>query len=80
MDVTRHQMIAPDATADETLFVCTDDACGRRVVVNRRTGQLTVIDQGDFWALHSGNTLGVPISMGIGVVPVAGQTDQTRMT
>lgn len=36
------------------LFECEQD-CGRRLVVDR-TGTLTVIDRGDEYALHRGNT------------------------
>ncbi len=61
--VQQHLLRAVTETSDETLFACEEEACGRRLVVNRRTRSMTVLDQGDFAALHSGNTLGVPFSM-----------------
>ncbi|HEU0285409.1 MAG TPA: hypothetical protein VFR22_00105 [Nocardioidaceae bacterium] len=44
----------------EILFVCPEDGCGRRLVL-KRSGGLTVIDQGDFFALHSGGTEGLEL-------------------
>lgn len=43
------------------LFTCDDD-CGRRLVVDRDSGELTVIDRGDPYALHSGFTGGVTMA------------------
>ena len=62
-DDRHHLLHAVTQTSEETLFACEDEACGRRLVVNRRTRTMTVLDQGDFAALHSGNTLGVPFTM-----------------
>jgi hypothetical protein len=45
----------------EQLFVCQQDGCGRRLVLGR-AGGLTVLDQGDFFALHSGGTAGLDLS------------------
>jgi hypothetical protein len=45
----------------EVLFVCPVEGCGRRVVVSRR-GRLTVLQQGDFYALHAGGTPGLHLS------------------
>jgi hypothetical protein len=45
----------------DVLFVCPVDGCGRRVVV-RRSGELIVLDKGDFYALHVGGTSGLEIS------------------
>lgn len=59
----QHLLHAETESADETLFACEVETCGRRLVVNRRTRGLTVIDQGDFAALHSGNTLGVALTI-----------------
>jgi hypothetical protein len=45
----------------DVLFVCPVDGCGRRVVA-RRSGELIVLDKGDFYALHVGGTSGLEIS------------------
>jgi hypothetical protein len=45
----------------EVLFVCPVEGCGRRLVVSRR-GRLTVLAQGDFYALHVGGTPGLQVS------------------
>jgi hypothetical protein len=44
------------------LYECTD-GCGRRLVVDRTSGVLTVIDKGDQWAMHSGSIGGVQLSV-----------------
>ncbi|HWM59550.1 MAG TPA: hypothetical protein VNO83_17105 [Pseudonocardia sp.] len=44
------------------LYECTD-GCGRRLVVDRTTGALTVIDKGDQWAMHSGSIGDVRLSV-----------------
>jgi hypothetical protein len=36
------------------LFEC-EDGCGRRLIVDRTSGQLTVLDRGDQMALHRGS-------------------------
>jgi hypothetical protein len=46
-------------TPSEVLFVCRDEACGRRVVVGKSRPRLTVIDRGDFWARHVGSIGGL---------------------
>jgi hypothetical protein len=46
-------------TPSEALFVCVDEACGRRVVVGKSRPRLTVIDRGDFSARHAGSLGGV---------------------
>ena len=40
------------------LYECAD-GCGRRLVVDRSSGALTVIDKGDQFAVHSGSLGGV---------------------
>jgi hypothetical protein len=45
----------------EVLFACPVEGCGRRVVVSR-LGRLTVLQQGDFFAFHSGGTAGLELS------------------
>jgi hypothetical protein len=37
------------------LLECEDDRCGRRLVIDRDRGDLTVIDRGDPYALHRGS-------------------------
>jgi hypothetical protein len=45
----------------DVLFACPVEGCGRRLVV-RRSGELIVLDKGDFSALHVGGTHGLEIS------------------
>jgi hypothetical protein len=56
-----HEMVCEAETAAEVLFVCADEACGRRVVVGKFRPRLTVIDRGDFSARHAGSLGGVVI-------------------
>ncbi|XVU22325.1 hypothetical protein ACQPZJ_34335 [Actinoplanes sp. CA-054009] len=56
-----HEMICEAENANEVLFVCTDDSCGRRVVVGKSRPRLTVIDRGDFSARHVGSLGGISI-------------------
>ena len=44
------------------LFEC-EDGCGRRLVVDRVSGELTVIDRGDLLALHRGSMGDVELAM-----------------
>jgi hypothetical protein len=60
MNELHHLTIEADDGMD-VLFVCPVDGCGRRVVV-RRSGELIVLDKGDFYALHVGGTSGLEIS------------------
>jgi hypothetical protein len=57
-------MILESDNGEELLFACPHEECGRRLVL-KRSGGLVVIDQGDFFALHSGGTEGLEISAGI---------------
>ncbi|GAA1655727.1 hypothetical protein [Actinoplanes couchii] len=41
------------------LFACEIESCGRRLTVDRDSGDLTVIDHGDRAALHRGAIGGV---------------------
>lgn len=43
------------------VFLCLD-GCGRRMVVERQTGKLTIIDRGDPFAQHRGSHSDVSIS------------------
>ncbi len=54
-----HEMICEAQTPSEALFVCMDEACGRRVVVGKSQPRLTVIDRGDFSVRHAGSLGGV---------------------
>ncbi|NMO54129.1 hypothetical protein HH310_23465 [Actinoplanes sp. TBRC 11911] len=56
-----HQMDCEAETAAEVLFVCRDEACGRRVVVGKRQPRLTVIDRGDWHIPHVGSLGGLVI-------------------
>ena len=57
--VTSHEMVCQAETFSEALFVCTDEACGRRVVVGKSPPRLTVIDRGDFSVRHAGSLGGL---------------------
>jgi hypothetical protein len=59
--VVSHEMICQAETAAEALFVCTEKACGRRVVVGKGRPRLVVIDRGDFAVRHAGSLGGVTI-------------------
>ncbi len=61
-----HQMVCEAETSSEALFVCMDEACGRRVVVGKSRPGLTVIDRGDFSARHAGSLGGVALD-GVGL-------------
>jgi hypothetical protein len=49
----------------EALFVCTDEACGRRVVVGKSRPRLAVIDRGDFSVRHTGSLGGVAVAVAV---------------
>ncbi len=61
-----HEMICETETSAEALFVCVDEACGRRVVVGKSRPGLTVIDRGDFSVRHTGSLGGVALD-GVGL-------------
>jgi ABC-type iron transport system FetAB ATPase subunit len=60
MNELHHVTVEADDGMD-ILFVCPVEGCGRRVVL-RRSGDLIVLDKGDFYALHVGGTNGLEIS------------------
>jgi hypothetical protein len=60
MNELHHLTIEADDGMD-VLFACPVEGCGRRVVA-RRSGELIVLDKGDFSALHVGGTNGLEIS------------------
>jgi len=54
-----HEMVCEAQTSSEALFVCTDETCGRRVVVGKSPPRLMVVDRGDFSVRHVGSMGGV---------------------
>ena len=62
---TQHGMTLEVDNGAELLFACRHEDCGRRLVL-RRSGGLTILDQGDFFALHRGGTPGLEFSARIG--------------
>lgn len=48
-----HQLIGT-AGPGGLLFECADQACGRRLVIDRVSGGMVIIDHGDRAALHHG--------------------------
>jgi hypothetical protein len=56
-----HELTVEADDGMDVLFVCPVEGCGRRVVV-RRSGDLIVLDKGNFYALHVGGTSGPEIS------------------
>ena len=61
----QHGMTIEVDNGAELLFACGHEGCGRRLVL-RRSGGLTILDQGDFFALHRGGTPGLEFSARIG--------------
>jgi hypothetical protein len=57
----QHGMTLEVDNGAELLFACQHEGCGRRLVL-RRSGELTILDQGDFFALHRGATPGLELS------------------
>ena len=64
-----HELTVEADDGLDVLFACPVEGCGRRVVV-RRSGELIVLDKGDFYALHAGGTNGLETSS---VVPEDGR-------
>lgn len=56
-----HPMTIEAENGDGVLFSCPVETCGRKVVVSR-AGGITVVQRGDFFALHSGNSAGFDIA------------------
>jgi hypothetical protein len=61
----QHRMTLEGDNGAELLFVCRHEGCGRRLVL-KRSGELTILDRGDFFALHYGGTSSLELSTGIG--------------
>lgn len=64
MQTTHHFDIDSD-NGEEVVMTCPEDGCRRRIVV-KRSGGLVVLDQGDFFALHTGGTPGLRVSAATG--------------
>lgn len=62
--MNQHTMTTEADNGDELLLACPVAACGRRVVL-RRSGGFLVLDRGDFYATHSGGTIGITVSPGV---------------
>jgi hypothetical protein len=52
----RHMMIRTDRNGEQSLFECTVDQCGRRLVFDHVDVRLIVLTPGDPAALHQGST------------------------
>ena len=63
--MAEHELSIEADNGDEVLFACPHEGCRRRLVV-KRSGGLVVLDQGDFWARHSGGTPGLRVSARLG--------------
>jgi hypothetical protein len=64
MDMS-HQLNVKADNGNEVLFVCSDESCGKRLIV-KRTGGLVILDHGDFAASHTGGSASLAISVGVG--------------
>ena len=51
--MSEHHRLQATATSSGIVFECEDD-CDRRLVIDRTTGAMTIIDHGDRMALHRG--------------------------
>lgn len=60
MDAVHALNIASD-DGHEILFECREAGCGRRLVL-KRSGEMIVIDRGDFFARHSGSSEAVEMT------------------
>ena len=60
MDISTHRFHVTSAPGG-LLYEC-ETGCGRRLVIDRATGALTVIDRGDQLARHAGSIGDVDLS------------------
>ena len=60
---THHMTVTSDDGA-EMLLECPEEYCGRRVVV-KRSSEIVVIDQGDFFARHAGGNGPVTVDIAV---------------
>ncbi|GAA0269744.1 hypothetical protein [Cryptosporangium japonicum] len=58
-----HELRIEARTPEEVLYVCSQPECGRRVVAG--PNGLTVIDQGDFFATHSGGSPELRVNLSV---------------
>lgn len=65
----RHDLLVEADNGSEVVFVCLEEACSRKVVLNRRRGDYTVLERGDFFATHTGS---------VGPITVSAATDGLR--
>lgn len=65
----RHLMICTDGNTDESLFECTVDDCGRRLVLDHARARVVVLEHGDRFVPHHGST---------GLVALTGAISPTR--
>jgi hypothetical protein len=63
-----HRLTMEADNGHEVLFACSVESCGRRLVV-KRSGDLVVLDRGDFFAHHTGGTPGLELSLALGPEP-----------
>jgi hypothetical protein len=52
----RHLMVSTDSNGELSLFECSVDGCGRRLLLDHHRGRLTVLASGAPGALHQGST------------------------
>jgi hypothetical protein len=52
----RHLMVPADGNGAESLFECTIEGCGRRLVFDHISARLVVLHPGSGSALHQGST------------------------
>ena len=64
----RHRMTIEADNGEELLLVCPN--CGKRSVL-KRSGELVVLDRGDFYAAHSVSR--GPVTVGVGFLTSPGQ-------
>lgn len=64
--VERHLMVTTDSSGTGSLFECTVEGCGRRLVLDHAEVRLVVLEAGEPGALHHGSTglVGLDASVG----------------
>jgi hypothetical protein len=55
-----HRMTIEQDNGEQLLLVCPVGGCGRRLVLSR-SGSVTVLDRGDFYATHVAGSAGMSI-------------------
>ena len=59
-----HRLTMEADNSHEVLFACSVESCGRRLVV-KRSGDIVVLNRGDFFAHHAGGTPGLELSVAV---------------